>query len=73
MVVALRELLLGERIKEDIGAAGGQATIWRIPEKAFRAIARQYPDLSLLLFQVAFGATGALTQALQARLMGTAL
>ncbi len=66
-VVGLRELLLGQRIGEDVGPAGGQATIWRIPEKAFRAIARQHPDLSLLLFQAAFGATGALTQALQAR------
>lgn len=46
-------------------AVGGQATIWRVPEKSFRAAARQHPDLSLLLFQAAFGGQGALTQALQ--------
>ena len=64
-VVALRDLLLGQRMGADVAASGGPAKIWRIPEKSFRAIARQHPDLSLLLFQAAFGATGALTRALQ--------
>ncbi|CAL8472261.1 g11803 [Coccomyxa elongata] len=64
-VVGLHDLLLGQRVAADVGAVGGPARIWRIPEKAFRAIARQHPDLSLLLFQAAFGATGALTRALQ--------
>jgi CRP-like cAMP-binding protein len=63
--VGLRELLLGERPSEDIVAREGPATLWRVPEKAFRAAACQYSDFSLLLFQMAFGKLDILTQSLK--------
>lgn len=64
-ILGLRELLLGEKPSEDIMAARVPVTLWRIPEKAFRAAARQHPDLSLLLFQTCFGDLGLLTDALK--------
>ncbi len=64
-ILALPELLSGERTKQAVRAAG-PVTLWRVPQKAFKAAAVEHPDLALLLFRAGYGSLSAQTDALQA-------
>ena len=58
-ILALRNLLLERELESSI-VSTSDVVLWVVPSKALKAILRNYPDLSLHLFRLAFGKRGRL-------------
>ena len=63
-ILGLQDLLLQRELESSI-VAKSNVVVWRVPSKTLKATLRNYPDLSLHLFRLAFGKLEDRTEQLQ--------